>query len=413
MPHHHPSPHMPMPDITLLRRKRLTRAMVWSAGWLIATAMLPTGRVTVGACQVNSLGRAHAQLSGSSSAAGPSGLSGLAQQDNPQRQQAKSAFDRGVALYAQGSYEQALRSFQTAYDLAPHPVVLVNLANCYEKLGRPVEAIQAYERFLGAPDYVPSKKQSKEVRVALGRLKKRTGEIHLQLSPALSPNAQVKVDGVSVTPDEDGRVRVLPGTRKVEVLQPGYHPLQREVTVAAGGSVAVSEVLASKPAPSRAAVAATSAAGTRQASDLDRELSKEATSSEGGGFHLSTPTAIAGAATLGLVAGAVVTGVMALSANSSFEDSVAASNNPNLSLEQREAARQDGLDQASRADTLALVTDVLIGAAIVGAGVTTYLFLTQDSKSKERDPSRGAGPNLSILPSVHQHGGGLLLRSSF
>lgn len=74
-----------------------------------------------------------------------------------------------------------------------------------------------------------------------------------------------------------------------------------------------------------------------------------------------------------LAAGAVVTGVMALSASSDVKSGTYTGKTP-----------PDSLDSSrSKAKTFALVTDVLGAAALVTGGVTLYLTLSSDKKGKE------------------------------
>jgi hypothetical protein len=114
------------------------------------------------------------------------------------------------------------------------------------------------------------------------------------------------------------------------------------------------------------------------------------------------PTIIAAAGTGALLIGTIVTGVMALSANSEFEDYVALSTDPSLSAAQRMQARQNGLDTKSRADTLALVTDILLIGTIVAAGVTVLLFFLQDN-------GESSSASLNAVPVALPGGGGLVL----
>ena len=63
---------------------------------------------------------------------------------------AKQMFEQGVSEYEAGEYTDALASFLEAYRLKPHPMVRVNIANCYDKLDKPVEAIFHFELFLSS-----------------------------------------------------------------------------------------------------------------------------------------------------------------------------------------------------------------------------------------------------------------------
>jgi tetratricopeptide (TPR) repeat protein len=67
---------------------------------------------------------------------------GAAQDDTAR---ARTEFQRGVELFQGSDYQRALDAFQEAYRLAPHASVRLNIANCYEQLGRPVEALFHFE----------------------------------------------------------------------------------------------------------------------------------------------------------------------------------------------------------------------------------------------------------------------------
>ncbi len=57
-------------------------------------------------------------------------------------------YEEGEAAYTEGRYEVAVRSFTAAHRLSPRPLLLYNLANAYERLGRYGEAAQALEEYL-------------------------------------------------------------------------------------------------------------------------------------------------------------------------------------------------------------------------------------------------------------------------
>ena len=84
-----------------------------------------------------------------------------AAQDN--KAKARALFGEGVAAFDRGDFENALESFTQAYRLAPHPAVRVNMANCYEQLGRYAEATFNYQRFLEESEGNVSPEQRREV----------------------------------------------------------------------------------------------------------------------------------------------------------------------------------------------------------------------------------------------------------
>ncbi len=333
-----------------------------------------------------------------------------AAQDDAARERARSEFGRGVERYEAGDFSGALEAFQEAYRLAPHPSVRVNMANCYEELGRPLEAIFHFERFLQESEGV-SAAQRREIEGTLERLRGRVGEVTLRVQP---DGALVTIDGAETrrAPVMEP-IRMTAGNHTIEVTLEGYAPVRRELVVEAGQPANVEVTLEPGSAatePAEGVTAPTPAEGgdepgeTAETGEAGAETSAGATAeAPSGGFRLSMPVLIAGGASAALLVGGVATGIAALSADADFEDSVVACDRGRGDP----AACDEGRDAADRASTLALVTDILIAGAVVGAGVTAYLFLTQEGSGTER----ASRPR--VTPVATPHGGGLVLTGDF
>jgi hypothetical protein len=100
----------------------------------------------------------------------------------------------------------------------------------------------------------------------------------------------------------------------------------------------------------------------------------------------------------------IITGVLALGASSDFDqkkDQLANAVTPLARIDLYNAARDD----ADRADALALTTDLLLGGALIGAAVTTYLLLA-DSGDEEQ-------PSAQIAPALSADGGGVRMAATF
>jgi hypothetical protein len=80
---------------------------------------------------------------------------------------ARSAFERAERAFSDGNYLEALRSFRTAYQLAPHPATRFNVAVCLERLGRWREAIGEY-RAVEASETLPADARREAERRAAG-----------------------------------------------------------------------------------------------------------------------------------------------------------------------------------------------------------------------------------------------------
>ena len=56
--------------------------------------------------------------------------------------EANRHFQLGVELYGEGKFEEALVEFERAYEIAPHPLVLYNLAGTNRELSHYEDAIE-------------------------------------------------------------------------------------------------------------------------------------------------------------------------------------------------------------------------------------------------------------------------------
>lgn len=58
---------------------------------------------------------------------------------------ARAEFERGLALAAEGSYEEAISAFNRSYAAVPHPRTILNIAISYHRLGQIDAAISHYQ----------------------------------------------------------------------------------------------------------------------------------------------------------------------------------------------------------------------------------------------------------------------------
>lgn len=70
--------------------------------------------------------------------------------------QAREKFNDGNAAYEQGDFRQALEAFEAAYQLAPLPGFLFNVAQCHRQLGNYARAASSYRRFLALSEKEPA-----------------------------------------------------------------------------------------------------------------------------------------------------------------------------------------------------------------------------------------------------------------
>lgn len=60
---------------------------------------------------------------------------------------ARQIYENGTLLYEEGLYEDAIAAFQEAYRLSGIHKLLLNVANCYERLGAYEKAIAVLNRY--------------------------------------------------------------------------------------------------------------------------------------------------------------------------------------------------------------------------------------------------------------------------
>jgi hypothetical protein len=150
--------------------------------------------------------------------------------------EARSRFDRGLALFEDGDNPGALAEFQRAYELIPNPVVLFNIGLVYAAMNRPAEATDALQKLLKdpgslSPDHLAKAKQTladQQARVA-------------EVSVTTSVPAAIEVDNVQMAKTPlAAPLRIAGGAHIIGAVAPGYTPQRKEVTVAGGSKGSVS-----------------------------------------------------------------------------------------------------------------------------------------------------------------------------
>lgn len=79
--------------------------------------------------------------------------------DDEMTQEARTFFERGVAMFRRRRYEAALQAFVAAYNFARLPEVIYNLAVASERTGRVQDAIDYYREYLRARPDDPARAQ--------------------------------------------------------------------------------------------------------------------------------------------------------------------------------------------------------------------------------------------------------------
>jgi hypothetical protein len=256
--------------------------------------------------------------------------------------EADQRFRRGLELYREGDFAQALIELKRAYSLAPKYQALYNIGLVQFEVGDYAEALRTFEKYLadGGAD-VPEDKKVR-VKADIEKLRLRTGRIQLV---SKTVGAEIAVDDVPAgsTPLADAML-VTAGRRRVTLSQ-GGRVVSRVVEVAGGEVVKLEIDLEASAASTVTALPTVTAPPTVTASPPPPS---------------SSLVWLPWAATGLLAVGTGITGGLALTAAGDLQ-------------KQRETlgtTPQEREDAAVGVRTLALVTDILGAATIVGLGVS-------------------------------------------
>lgn len=268
--------------------------------------------------------------------------------------EAGKAYAKGESLYKAGHYEAAQVQFETAYTLAPNPVVLLSIAKTQEKRGQFQATVQTLQRYLNERENAPDRAAVEE---RIRKIQARPGTLVLESEP---PGARIIVDNrphTKVTPTE---LQLTPGSHRIEIQAPGYAPVTRQVQTSFAELKRLS-------------------IGLRKSTGQ----SDQGSAAEGSSDDIEALTTATWAA-VGIAGGSAligtILGILTLSKQSEFND------NPT-----------EG--SADRGENYALAADVAFGVAIASGITALVLYLTlEDAKEAERKRQANSTAGLTIIP---------------
>lgn len=194
--------------------------------------------------------------------ASPSGRA--AAQSDAARDAARAEFQVGLQAAQEGDWERAHEFFERAYELAPLPGVLMNLAGAQRHTGRLMASAASYRRFLDEVTEGRDARHRGTVESALGEVEGAipTLVIHVE---ALLEGDQVRLDGEPLS-EFDVPVRVDPGSHHVTIYRDGRPLAEEEIEIEEGHSRDV-HMSAPPRVPDPAQVAAASGSGSGSSAD--------------------------------------------------------------------------------------------------------------------------------------------------
>ena len=154
---------------------------------------------------------------------------------------AEDLFRQGLQLTRSGRFADACPKFAESHRLDPAFGALVNLAACYEKLGRTASAWQAY---VDAADLARDKGQAARAKTArdkAGRLAPRLVRLEIRLGPDVDVRGlQITRNGAPLDPALLGHaVPVDPGDYEIVATRQGAEPWSTSVSATQPGQITV------------------------------------------------------------------------------------------------------------------------------------------------------------------------------
>ncbi len=155
-----------------------------------------------------------------------------AQSSSPEaKARAQVLLKEGTKLYYRGSPAEALERFKQAYAEFASPKLFFNIGQASRDIGRPIEAIESFERFLAeVKDAAPE--LTAEAKKSVADLKAKVGGLFIECT---TTGAEIDVDGKSVgLAPLTNSVRVTPGNHQVTARQSTGELAMEDVNVRAG-----------------------------------------------------------------------------------------------------------------------------------------------------------------------------------
>jgi hypothetical protein len=308
---------------------------------------------------------------------------------------ARQLFGEALTAQDQGRCADAIPIYERIARIAVSPVLYLRIGTCNESLGRVVEAINALELATQEAEKKHDKEVAAESRAHLAKLRPKVARLAVQV-PEGAEGVEITIDGRAVSAALAGATMLVdPGRRHVMVRAANHEKaFEADVATAAERPSTVTADLGKKKvaapaiAPPPAVAAAPAPIPPKVVTEPVKPSPVEAQPNR-------VPGAIAGGVTLGVGLGALISGLIA---HAKFDEFLMENSNPKpLSHDARQRLHDSG-------EAAALVSTVLSGAFVVGAGVTVVLLVNPPHKSSATTARRA-----SLSPWITAAGGGLVV----
>jgi hypothetical protein len=305
----------------------------------------------------------------------------LAQTAGPEVALAEVLYEKGRQLMAEGKYAEACPKFAESYRLDAATGTLLNLASCHEGEHKFATAFLEFTEASAAAKQDHRDDRVKFAEERLAAIEPKVSRLAVEVARAGDiPDLKVQLDGVLLPVAARGvAAPVDPGDHVVEAHAPGRKPWNQSVHFGEEArSITVTvPLLDAEAPPASAGVAQPASAGVAQ--PASPAAAAPPPIPEAPVRPVPVSVYVAGGATVVLGIGAGVTGFEYMQTRS----------DPNTKTPERWGA----------------ANIALLGATLVGGGVTAYLYWTRPSTSPR-------AASMALSPWVVSSGGGVSVTGS-
>jgi hypothetical protein len=305
-----------------------------------------------------------------------------AQTSASNRAAAEALFNEGRSLAAAGKYAQACPKFEASEQLDPGLGTLLNLAECYEKLGKTASAWAEYKEAIPLARASGSKVRQDLATERAAALESRLSMLTIRALGGAEETSglEIRRDGVPVQSAELGSpIPVDPGPHTIEAVAPGKQKWTSTVQVSDAAKLAV-EVPAL--APANVSTTPPPEAGK----PVQNPPPDTGTPSSSGSTQRTAALVVGAVGAVGIGVGAV----FGLGASSKWSDAKSQCTAYPYGCN---AQSLDSQASAKSKASVATVAYIVGGAAIAGAAV---LWFTA-SPNKENSVAIGVGPGAAFM----------------
>lgn len=287
---------------------------------------------------------------------------------------AEALFNEGRTLMSEGRYAEAVEKLKASQDLDPGLGTLLNLAECYYRLGRTATAWAQYREAAAVARQTGAREREELAESKSRELEPNLSKLSIRLAPGTHGGLVITRDGEAVRQAEIGvPIPIDPGAHVIEATQPGKQPWSTTVELGSNAETQVVEI----------PVLADATPGAPTPPNVPPPPAGDSGKSTGDGGSTQQ--------TLGLVAGGV--GIVGVAVGSLF--GLRASSTWSDAKKSCEAYpyecgnKGEQLERDARSQATWSTVGFVVGGVFLAGGAA--LYLTADSSSEE-SVAVGVGP---------------------